>query len=267
MLSRRARRILIAAALLLWAAIYPLQANIARTANFTRGVAYAPGLREGGTIAILASLGGFRSLAANMLWLRADEYFHAGATGWWKVMPTLRAVTQLEPDFIEAWELLGWHIGYNMYASAPPAERDRWAEAAIQCYREAMRANPDDWRIQKELAWYYQDKLMDYGKAIPEWIAVTKKPGGLSRSWVVLHPLAHCYEETWEVTKAVETWEWALELDPDDVVATRAIEWWSKYKNDKFYLRHLLTEGNRRRQSRGLPSMAAPYDLDTEPVH
>ena len=167
MLDRRAKRILIAGIVIVWVAIYPLQANIARTARLTRGVIYAEGLPQGGTIAILASLGGFRSMAANLLWLRADQYFHSGAAGWWKVMPTLRAVTQLQPGFTEAWELLGWHIGYNMHVSAPPAERHRWAEAAVECYREGIRANPDNWVIHKELAWYYQDKLMDYYSAIP----------------------------------------------------------------------------------------------------
>jgi len=266
MLDRRAKRILLAATFVVWILIFPLQANIARTARVDPGQTYVPELREGGTIAILASLGGFRSMASNMLWLKADDYFHQGASGWYKVMPTLRAITQLDPHFIEAWELLGWHIGYNMYVAAPPAERDGWAQSAIECYREAVRLNPNNWQVQQALAWYYQDRLMDYYKAIPEWIATSEKPGGLSQHYVVLHPLAHCYEDTWQITKAVEVWKWCLELDPEDAVAQRAIDWWADHKNDRPYLRQLLADRNAKRAERGLPPMEPPYDLDTEPV-
>jgi tetratricopeptide (TPR) repeat protein len=264
--DRRTKRLLLTAALLVWALIYPLQANITRTVRLGAGVPYVADVREGGTIAILATLGGFRSMASNMLWLRADEYFHAGAAGWYKVMPTLRAITQLDPHFIEAWELLGWHIGYNMYVQAAPEDRARWAQAAIDCYREGIALNPESWRLQQGLAWYYQDRLLDYYRAIPEWWKAARKRGGLSQPAVVLHPLAHCYEDTWQITEAVKVFKWCVRIDPDDAIAVRAIDWWSKHKNDKPYLRQLLAHRNQQREDRGLPPMLPPYDLDKEPV-
>jgi tetratricopeptide (TPR) repeat protein len=269
MFERRTKRILLAAIIVAWGLVYLLQASIGRkAARLHSGNPYVAGLGEGGTIAILASLGGFRGMAANLLWVKADEYFHT-ASGWWRVMPTLQAVTQLDPHFVDAWELLAWHIGYNMYVAAAPADRPSWAQSAIDCYREALRANANTlnaWRLRQALAWYYQDRLMDHYKAIPEWIQVTQMPGGLSSPYQVLHPLAHCYEETWQITKAVEVWKRTLKLDREDTVAQSAIEWWSKHKNDRFYLRKLLAGKNVVRQQRDLRPMAPPYDLNTEPV-
>src|SRR3990167_9629063 len=59
-------------------------------------------------------LSGFSGLAADMLWIEADEYWHKGE--WQRAFPLYRTVTWLQPNFMDAWSIGGWHLAYNMYA-------------------------------------------------------------------------------------------------------------------------------------------------------
>lgn len=60
---------------------------------------------------------GFRSQVANLLWLKFDEYSHEGQVS--RQIPIMEAVVTLDPSFVDAWRVSGWHWAYNMYAEVP----------------------------------------------------------------------------------------------------------------------------------------------------
>ena len=56
-----------------------------------------------------AILGGFRGPAANLLWLKMESYWHSEK--WHDCYYIMQTVTWLDPRFVEAWRILGWHDG------------------------------------------------------------------------------------------------------------------------------------------------------------
>ena len=76
-------------------------------------------------------VGGFKGLAADLLWLRIDEYSHSGQ--WYKLLPIFKIVTFLQPKFIMAWSVGGWHMSFNMYHYAKSKkEKDEWLKEGIK---------------------------------------------------------------------------------------------------------------------------------------
>jgi len=71
---------------------------------------------EGPTMAIVAAMGGFRTVAADILWMKVDQMWDGG--NWWALPPLLESVTQLDPHFVLAWKVYGWHLAYNLNAEA-----------------------------------------------------------------------------------------------------------------------------------------------------
>ncbi|MEO7300023.1 MAG: hypothetical protein ABI042_15765 [Verrucomicrobiota bacterium] len=105
------------------------------------------------------ALGGFRGLLANALWIRAndlqenDKFFEMVQLSDW--------ITKLEPHFVQVWLFQGWNMSYNISVKfSDPADRWRWVQRAIALYRdEALRYNPDEPLLYRELSWVYQHKM------------------------------------------------------------------------------------------------------------
>ncbi len=105
------------------------------------------------------ALGGFRGLIANALWIRAndlqltDKYF--------EMVQLARWITVLEPHFVQVWLVQAWNMAYNISVKFPEhADRWRWVEHGIELLRDqALRYNPDEALIYRELAWFYQHKM------------------------------------------------------------------------------------------------------------
>lgn len=164
---------------------------------------------------------GFRDVAASLIWLRSDELWHQGQ--WWKVKSIYRTVTLLDPHFIEAWQMTGWHIAYNLYAEAQ-SRGD--TEAMERCLREGLKAleegavfNKDRYDLFYEAGWTCRDKMGDCAKAV-YWMsgALGKKgaPPDDAPSYVnfVRHQVAHSYERLTDVPKMLAIWEEDLRREP-----------------------------------------------------
>jgi tetratricopeptide (TPR) repeat protein len=250
-------------ALALFVLLYPIGLRIENDPSYPSEY-HQPiyNVREGGTIAIMAMMGGFRPMAANLLWLKADQYWHMGASGWWRMVPVLQTICELDPHFIDAWSTFGWHCAWNIYADAPPEDKPKWVQTGIDIYKRGIRFNPDKYDLYKDLAWLYHDKLKDYDRAIPAWQETLKQPDA---PMYVRHMLAHCYEITWQVDKAIATWKECLRIDPKDHVAISADEWWEQQTSspDKLdaELQRILERENRIRKSRRLPLMEQPFSI------
>ncbi|MEW6301969.1 MAG: hypothetical protein AB1705_00765 [Verrucomicrobiota bacterium] len=105
------------------------------------------------------ALGGFRGIIANMLWLRAmqmqqdSKYFEMVQLADW--------ITKLQPNFTTVWMHQAWNMAYNISIKFPN-QHDRWlwVKRAIELLRdEALRYNPHDVLVHRELAWFFQHKI------------------------------------------------------------------------------------------------------------
>jgi len=265
MIEPKAKKQLILVAIACWLLAIPLQGSLNRYKIYRETSTKAiTDVSEGGTLAMVAMLGGFRNITANILWLKSDEYWHQGGSGWWRMLPMLRTIVALDPHFIDAWDVLGWHCAWNLHSDAPESEKPLWIENGINYYRQGIRENPKRYELYSSLAWLYHDRLRDYNKAIPIWKKVCSfKDAPVTQK----HMLAHCYERTWQVDKAVAVWKEALrDKKGDNPVAKSAIEWWAKHHDDRAYLISLWQRENRLRLGRGLPPVASPDGKIPAPV-
>ena len=115
----------------------------------------APALAEGA----LAALGGLRSLAAEVVWFRADRLQEEGR--YVELAQLASALAFLEPHTPEVWSYASWNLAYNVSVMMPDAEsRWRWVEAAIRLLRdEGLRLNPRSPELLRELAWLFELKI------------------------------------------------------------------------------------------------------------
>ena len=105
------------------------------------------------------ALGGFRGLIANALWIRAielqeqDKYFEkVQLTDW---------ITKLQPHFVTVWTHQAWDMAYNISIKfSNPRDRWQWVQRGIELLRdEALKYNPDEPLIYRELGWIFQHKI------------------------------------------------------------------------------------------------------------
>lgn len=108
---------------------------------------------------IIATLGGFRSLAAEFIWFRADRLQDEGRFG--ELVQLTSMLTYLEPHDAEVWTYSAWNLAYNVSSRMPRVE-DRWAwvYAGVKLLRdEGLKWNPCEAGIYRELAFLFELKI------------------------------------------------------------------------------------------------------------
>jgi len=148
-------------------------------------------------------LGGFKGIAADLLWLNVEEYWHDGAH--YKMLPLLESIAWLQPTFITVWAVGGWHMAYNIYAACDgdPKQQKYWYDQGVQYLKKGISNNRDRYDLYFELGWTYYHKGKDYPNAVRY----------LSRAVVFPHPdyvdnvLAHAYEKSGDIKTALACWE------------------------------------------------------------
>lgn len=98
-------------ALLLFIPLRFLQVSIdyhKKLEDLETGLLLLPGQAAGSLV-----LSGFKGLAADLLWLNVEDYWHSGQH--YKMLPLLEAVAWLQPTYITVWAVGGWHMAYNIY--------------------------------------------------------------------------------------------------------------------------------------------------------
>lgn len=113
----------------------------------------------GGVDLAMALMGGFRGVLAEVVWFQADRLQDEGE--YTELAQLAAYLTHLEPHTPEVWSYAAWNLAYNVSASVPTAaERWRWVEAGLALLRDdALRINPGDPLIAKELGWFYLTKI------------------------------------------------------------------------------------------------------------
>lgn len=177
---------------------------------------------EGVTGAILgAIMGGFRGVAADMLWVKGDELFHTGQM--YKFLPLARTVVMLDPHFIDAWTVTGWHLAYNMFAEAhKKGDWDgqvQWFRTGIEWLMRGLQQNPRSTDLVYNIGWTYYDR-MDYFPQAIRWLTKTLRSEAPPMQTGRL--IAHAYEHEPDIERALEWYYRVLRMQPDDSVGIGA---------------------------------------------
>lgn len=117
---------------------------------------------------IVAGLGGFRGIAAEVIWFRADRLWDEGRYG--ELAQLASWLTFLEPHSAEIWSYASWNLAYNVSVVMPtPADRWRWVKAGLYLLLyDGLRLNPSDPLLYKALSDMFRFKLgMDSDDAAP----------------------------------------------------------------------------------------------------
>ncbi len=125
---------------------------------------------------IVAGLGGFRGLIAEVVWFRADRLQDEGRYA--ELAQLATTLTMLEPHTPEVWAYAAWNLAYNVSVMMPDApERWRWVEAGIRLLRDdGLRLNPHDPVLHRELAWMFLAKIGGtIDSAAPYYVSEWKK--------------------------------------------------------------------------------------------
>jgi len=156
-------------------------------------------IQDVGIIVMAALIGGFRKSAANVLWLQNEENWHSGKG--YRTIPLARAVTMLDPNFVDAWVLTCWHLAYNMSVEAKsPDEAASLIAQGLKFAEEGIPWNSTTYEIYQEIGWTYYDKLQNYERAA-EYMKQAiehRHPTYLERM------IAHSYERLPEIDKALK---------------------------------------------------------------
>jgi len=128
---------------------------VAQRALQARRPVAAPALAE----SALAAFGAFRSLAAEVVWFRADRLQDEGR--YVELAQLAHMLTAAEPHTPEVWSYAAWNLAYNVSVMMPTAEdRWRWVLAAMKLLRDdGLRLNPASSELYRELAWLFELKL------------------------------------------------------------------------------------------------------------
>ncbi|MDO8681877.1 MAG: hypothetical protein Q7N50_00135 [Armatimonadota bacterium] len=113
--------------------------------------------------AMYALAGEFRSVIANVLWIKVEKYHHEFIrtnTNWRankEILPLVKVITDLDPHFVDAYLLGSWMLCMGM---------DRTNEG-IEYLKEGVHNNPDNMAVHEIMGTIYARKLNQPGKALP----------------------------------------------------------------------------------------------------
>ncbi len=217
-------------------------------------------LRKASTPAIIAALGGFRTVAADLLWLKAERVWHGG--NWANMDPILEAVTQLDPHFLLAWITRGWHCAYNLHGEAQiKSEKDFWLQRGVNVFEDAVAANPDSWQLSFQLAWTLYDRARDHQRAA-EWARRTAEfPEATPYTARLCY---RPYEHIMDFEHLFPAMEYAKSRFPDDThhqfLVNRDIAWWTEHRDDPQEHRRQIVIENTARRHRAIDYYLYPDD-------
>lgn len=175
---------------------------------------------------------GFRKVAANFIWMQVDQFWHAGQ--YHRMVPLMRTVVTLDPNFVDAYLLGAWHLAYNLTAKLPVTPeplkewnekyqvrvgpREIWYYVAADFLKDGIRKNPRDYRLYFDLGYaIYDEKLADYPNAI-RFLSEARRYE--HNRWVPRR-LALAYMYNGNYPEAIEVWNEYHQIFPDNEVAPR----------------------------------------------
>ena len=169
-----------------------------------------------GITGLAIALGGLRSLIASMLNLRAHEHWQNQR--WFELAKTYQTATALQPQTRYYWEVASWHLVSNAYADyedkpgVPEGRRrelqQQFFEKGMAFLEEAVRRNPDDWRLWAALGHGHSQtwRPQDLSAAADAYRRAAELSGSLQMQRQHLYSLCRVAgreAEAWEAAQAV----------------------------------------------------------------
>jgi len=109
-------------------------------------------------IAAAHLLGGFRPLAVDFLWLRADTLFRTGRL--WELAALFRGIAALDPGNGLVREYAAWHLAYNVaLAESDPERRFEWFLQGVRILEDGSPAPRGSWRLKTFKGRMFLDRL------------------------------------------------------------------------------------------------------------
>jgi hypothetical protein len=139
-----------------------------------------------GQLGYLAALSGFRSLVADVVFIKAHVAWER--TEWGRVLLLFREATTLQPRSILFWDMAAWHMAWNASAAAlqdrsQPNEslrrraQQEYLELGKDFLERGIKNNPDRPQLYESLARLYKDKLNDHAAAAVYYAKAAALPG------------------------------------------------------------------------------------------
>ncbi len=138
-----------------------------------------------GQAAFLAALGGFRSVVAEILWIKAHMDWER--TEWGSMLNLFNNVTALQPRNITYWDMSSWHMAYN--ASVAAAEDPNVPLEALRLKHQheyfligkdllerGIAANPDRYKLHESLGNLLDSKFQDHCGAAVQYAEAARFP-------------------------------------------------------------------------------------------
>ncbi|MFO8082279.1 MAG: tetratricopeptide repeat protein [Armatimonadota bacterium] len=166
-----------------------------------------------------AMLGGFREVAASMLWMKTHSMWHEGRGTYWDSLYLMRMTTLLDPHWLEPWRITAWHCAYNLYVETDdPEQQAKMLELGVDVLKEGISWNPDRYDLYFELGWTYFDKIRDYDEAA-RWLGAATK---FEHPEYIERLIAHGYERLPNMPEALKWYDYCLKRRPSDTTAKGA---------------------------------------------
>lgn len=113
-------------------------------------------------------LGGFRGLACDLLWIRAESA--KDHRRFYESQALFRTISRIQPRFAQVWIYLSWDMAYNIgHEVEDPDAKWTWLVAGIEANAEGCRRNPHSEQLLRHLAWIFNHR----GEQFQERIAAT----------------------------------------------------------------------------------------------
>jgi tetratricopeptide (TPR) repeat protein len=166
-----------------------------------------------------AMLGGFREIAASMMWMKTRELWHKGSGTQWDALSLMRMTTLLDPHWLQPWRITAWHCAYNLFVETDdPEERAFLLETGVNCLKEGISWNPDRYDLYFELGWTFFDKIRDYEQA-SRWLEASLQ---FEHPEYIERLIAHSWERLPEIDRSLEWYDYCIKRRPNDHTAAGA---------------------------------------------
>ena len=154
---------------------------------------------------MLGAVSGFRQVIAGLLWVRADSFFHQG--NYDAILPLVRIITWMDPNFLDVYSTGAWHIMYNFTDEQQRSDR-RYLPAGVALLKEGIASNSKLYDLYAEAGWSNFDKLKNYEEAVRYYTEGSKTS---NVDWTrVGHVLAHSLERNGQIDESIQMWERVL---------------------------------------------------------
>jgi tetratricopeptide (TPR) repeat protein len=187
------------------------------------------------TVSMTQLFFGFRKMAANLLWLQVDKYWHAGMVH--RMVPLMKTTVALDPNFVDAFLLGAWHLAYNAtaqmtdtpeslkvyspYYQARIGPKEEFYYQAIDFLKDGIRKNPRNYKLYFDLGFsIYELKLNDFANAVRY---LSEAMRYKHDRWVP-RQLAIAQQKNGQYADALAGWEAYFKQYPDNPNAPRFIK-------------------------------------------